>query len=145
MKKFRTNLLPFTLLVSGFFSSLAWSSSVMLDDISAIAKLIYDSEPQIEATSDVKQIKNNQSLTYRITKEEAESDLWSIVIIDGQSDEMADGGQKLLTNIDNMNFHRELDGSLLIKISKHRPGDVNATNWLKAPEGSFYLVKYVYL
>ena len=92
----------------------------MLDDISAIAKLIYDSDPQVQATSDVKQIKNNQSLTYRITKEEAESDLWSIVIIDGQSDEMADGGQKLLTNIDNMNFHRELDGSLLIKISKHR-------------------------
>ncbi|CAK3468168.1 DUF1214 domain-containing protein [Vibrio crassostreae] len=145
MKKFRTNLLPFTLLVSGFFSSLAWSSRVMLDDISAIAKLIYDSDPQVQATSDVKQIKNNQSLTYRITKEEAESDLWSIVIIDGQSDEMADGGQKLLTNIDNMNFHRELDGSLLIKISKHRPGDVNTTNWLKAPEGSFYLVKYVYL
>ncbi|WP_171736684.1 DUF1214 domain-containing protein [Vibrio sp. 99-70-13A1] len=113
--------------------------------MSAIAKLIYDSEPQIQATSDVKQISNNQSLTYRITKEEAESDLWSIVIVDEQSNEIVDGGQKLITNIDNMNFHRELDGSLVIKISKYRPGGVNATNWLQAPEGSFYLVKYVYL
>ena len=145
MKNINKYLLLFSLLVNGFFSSFAWSSSSMLDDVSAIAKLIYDSEPQIEATSDVKQISNNQSLTYRITKAEAESDLWSIVIIDGQSDEIAAGGQQLITNIDNMNFHRELDGSLLIKISKYRPGDVNATNWLQAPEGSFYLVKYVYL
>ncbi|SON52039.1 DUF1214 domain-containing protein [Vibrio tapetis] len=117
----------------------------MLNDVSSIAKLIYDSEPRIEATSDIKQIRKNQSLTYRITKEEAESDLWSIVIVDGENNEIVDGGQKLITNIDNMNFHRELDGSLLIKISKYRPDDVIVTNWLQAPEGSFYLVKYVYL
>jgi hypothetical protein len=75
MKNINKYLLLFSFLVNGFFSSFAWSSSSMLEDVSAIAKLIYDSEPQIEATSDIKQISNNQSLTYRITKEEAESDL----------------------------------------------------------------------
>ena len=144
MKKIKRYLLSFSLIVSSFVSSLAWASSLTLDDISTIAKLFYGSESQVQATSDVKHIGHNQSLTYRITKEEAESRLWSLVIMDGQSDEASSEGQYLVTNIDNMNFHRELDGSLIIKISKHLPGDVNATNWLQAPDDSFYLVKYVY-